>query len=106
MKGDLLMSVLLESLVKEVGYRFVLTAREQEIVYMLCTGQSNDEVARKLFISDKTVKNHLSKVFIKMRMNSRSEVLAYILKLSLEKTIDETAKWPQPKKQLQVAHSV
>ncbi|MDR6414888.1 LuxR C-terminal-related transcriptional regulator [Pseudarthrobacter sulfonivorans] len=53
-----------------------LTPREQEIVELLQSGQSNREVARSLSLSARTVEGHLYRIFAKLGVNSRAELLA------------------------------
>lgn len=54
-----------------------LTEREKEVLQCLVEGLSNKEIADKLFISDKTVKIHVSKIFKKLNVKSRSQVVIY-----------------------------
>ncbi|HAI20562.1 MAG TPA: DNA-binding response regulator, partial [Clostridiales bacterium UBA8153] len=49
-----------------------LTAREAEVLSLVAAGMSNGEIARALFISEKTVKNHLSRVFEKLGVSDRT----------------------------------
>jgi DNA-binding CsgD family transcriptional regulator len=51
-----------------------LTEREQAIADLVVEGLSNKQVAAKLFISEKTVENHLSKVYAKVGVRSRVEL--------------------------------
>ncbi len=48
-----------------------LTAREREIAYLASQGSSNKEISDVLFLSTRTVENHLSKVFVKLGVTSR-----------------------------------
>ena len=48
-----------------------LTKREVEILHLLAEGLSNKEIAFRLSISEKTVKNHLSSIFSKLQVNDR-----------------------------------
>lgn len=52
-----------------------LTERETQILQMLADGCSPAEVAERLFISPKTVRNHLTKVYDKLGVNSRSAAI-------------------------------
>lgn len=52
-----------------------LTAREQEIYGHLCNGRSNARIAGELRISEKTVRNHMSRVYQKLGVRSRAEAL-------------------------------
>jgi DNA-binding NarL/FixJ family response regulator len=60
-----------------------LTQREKEVLQCLVEGLSNKEIGEKLFISDKTVKIHVSKIFRKLNVNSRSQVVIYAVQNQL-----------------------
>ena len=53
-----------------------LTAREREVLNLLARGMSNREIAEQLVITNKTVKNHLSRIYEKIGAHSRSEAVA------------------------------
>jgi DNA-binding NarL/FixJ family response regulator len=53
-----------------------LTAREREILNLLARGRSNRDIAEELFITNKTVKNHLSRIYEKIGVHSRAEAMA------------------------------
>jgi DNA-binding NarL/FixJ family response regulator len=55
----------------------VLTAREIEVVSEIAQGASNRDIARKLVISENTVKNHVRNVLAKLHLRNRSEVVKY-----------------------------
>ncbi len=50
-----------------------LTDREIEVLKEVATGKRNREIAETLFISEKTVKNHLSNILAKLQVNDRTE---------------------------------
>lgn len=50
-----------------------LTAREIEVLKEVATGKRNREIAETLFISEKTVKNHISNILFKLQVNDRTE---------------------------------
>ncbi len=50
-----------------------LTKREVEVLRLVALGDSNRTIAEKLFISEKTVKNHLTSIFQKLRVNDRTQ---------------------------------
>lgn len=50
-----------------------LTDREREVLTEIGKGRRNKEIAELLFISEKTVKNHISNIFAKLEVNSRAE---------------------------------
>ncbi len=55
-----------------------LTRREAEIAVLVCAGASNAEIADKLFISEATVKKHMSNIFEKTKIRKREELAAYL----------------------------
>ncbi len=52
-----------------------LTRRERDVMLQLMEGLSNKEIAQKLVISERTVQTHLSNIFGKMDVNSRTEAV-------------------------------
>ncbi|MEU9173963.1 response regulator transcription factor [Streptomyces sp. NPDC048420] len=56
--------------------RFQLSAREAEIMDLIATGITNQQIAAACFISEKTVKNHINRIFAKLHSTSRSEAAA------------------------------
>jgi DNA-binding CsgD family transcriptional regulator len=56
-----------------------LTAREQEVVELLCHGLSNAEVAARLYVSPRTAEHHVSNILAKLGLRTRAEVPAYCL---------------------------
>ena len=64
-----------------------LTQRELEIVSYIACGQSNKEIAEKLFISEKTVKNHVSSILRKMELEDRTQVAVYACRRGLSDQI-------------------
>lgn len=53
-----------------------LSRREREILFWLCRGESNVEIAAALDISPHTVKNHLQRIFRKIGVNNRTQAAA------------------------------
>jgi len=60
-----------------------LTTREQEILRLLAEGLSSKEIAKKLFISPKTVENHRANIMNKLDLHSTLELVRYAAKLGL-----------------------
>ena len=54
-----------------------LTARELEVVRLVATGRTNRAIADELVISEKTVARHVSNIFAKLHVSSRSALTAY-----------------------------
>jgi len=54
-----------------------LTAREIEVLALVATGRTNRAIAKKLFISEKTVARHISNIFLKLDLSSRAAATAY-----------------------------
>ncbi len=63
--------------------KFGLTAREQEVLVLLVEGHSNPEIAARLFISQKTVRNHLTNVYSKLGVESRTAAATLALRRGL-----------------------
>jgi DNA-binding CsgD family transcriptional regulator len=63
-----------------VTRRVTLTRREQEVAALVAQGLTNRQIASELSISDYTVANHISKIFKKLNVNSRSQVTAWVVK--------------------------
>ena len=54
-----------------------LTVREREILDLVAGGSNNADIAAKLFISEKTVRNHLTAIFDKIGVTSRSQAIVF-----------------------------
>lgn len=60
-----------------------LTQRELEVLQLAAKGLSNKEIAHRLVISEKTVKNHTSNIFSKLQVNDRTQAILYGLRKGL-----------------------
>ncbi|HBR02326.1 MAG TPA: DNA-binding response regulator [Ruminiclostridium sp.] len=60
--------------------RNLLTERELEVLKLLSKGMLNKEIANDLFISEKTVKNHISSIFRKLDVQDRTQAAVYAIK--------------------------
>jgi len=60
-----------------------LTEREREVLLALTRGLSNSEIAAALFITEKTVKTHVSNILAKLNLPSRTQAALYALKNGL-----------------------
>lgn len=59
----------------QIGRDYKLTSRELEVTAALCKGMSNPQIAEALYISESTVKQHLSHVYKKMNVKNRYELI-------------------------------
>ncbi len=64
-------------------YRELLSNREYEVLTLLARGMSNKEIAEELYISEKTVKNHVSNILRKLDVNDRTQAVITALKQGL-----------------------
>lgn len=55
----------------------LLTSREREILMEISKGANNKKIAEKLFITENTVKKHISHIFQKLSVNNRTEIALY-----------------------------
>ncbi|MEV8534477.1 response regulator transcription factor [Streptomyces sp. NPDC051211] len=55
---------------------FGLSSREVEVMDLIASGMTNQQIAATCFISEKTVKNHINRIFAKLHSASRSEAIA------------------------------
>jgi len=61
-----------------------LTSREIEVLELIAEGMINKEIARKLYISEKTVKNHVSNIFKKLNVSDRTQAAIYAFKHNIK----------------------
>ena len=52
-----------------------LTEREEEVLSLVAQGKSNQEIARQLFVSLKTVRNHVSNILVKLQVADRAQAV-------------------------------
>jgi DNA-binding NarL/FixJ family response regulator len=58
---------------------FGLSSREVEVMDLIAAGMNNRQIAATCFISEKTVKNHINRIFAKLHSSTRSEAIAHWL---------------------------
>jgi DNA-binding NarL/FixJ family response regulator len=56
--------------------RYRLSTREAEIMDLIASGMTNQQIAATCFISEKTVKNHINRIFAKLQTTTRSQAAA------------------------------
>jgi DNA-binding NarL/FixJ family response regulator len=55
-----------------------LSVREKEVLNLIPKGYSNKDIAKALFISEKTVKTHLYNIYKKLGVNTRAKVISLL----------------------------
>jgi DNA-binding NarL/FixJ family response regulator len=63
-----------------------LTARENEVLRLVAKGYTYREIAEKLFISVKTVQNHVQNILTKLQLRRRYELMRYAIQKGLDRT--------------------
>ncbi len=58
----------------------ILTSREKEVLRLLALGLSNTQIGEKLFITKRTVQNHVSNIYRKTRLETRPEAILYAIR--------------------------
>ena len=69
-----------------------LSVREREVLLLAAQGLSSKEVARRLFISERTVQTHLASIYDKLGSRNKTEALLLALKygvVTLEELLEE-----------------
>lgn len=65
------------------GYPVTVTRREEEVLQAICDGCSTPEVASRLYLSQKTVKNHLASIYQKLDARDRTQAVLTALRLGI-----------------------
>ncbi len=65
--------------ITDVKGKILLTRREEEIVSLVADGLKNREIAQHLKLSEHTVKNHLFRIFERLGISSRAELILYLV---------------------------
>ena len=60
-----------------------LTGRESDILRLIAHGLSNKEIGGKLQLSEKTIKNHISRIFSKLNVQARTQAAVYAIKTGM-----------------------
>lgn len=65
------------------GVQSELSVRETEIIRLIAAGMSNKEISASLHLSEKTVKNHISRIFTKLNITARTQAAVHAIKTGL-----------------------
>lgn len=68
-----------------------LTPREQDVLDLLSGGETNEDIANRLFLAEKTVKTHLSSIFRKLHVSNRTQAATKALREGLVSRAGGTA---------------
>ncbi|MEI7577598.1 MAG: response regulator transcription factor [Armatimonadota bacterium] len=70
---------------KSIGEKLQLSAKELEVFSLISEGLSNAEISKLLFISESTVKTHVSNLLAKVGVESRSQLVVFAWKTGFER---------------------
>jgi NarL family two-component system response regulator LiaR len=62
------------------GTTGLLSERELDVVRLIALGMSNKQISSRLFLSRKTIKNHISRIFNKLNVNARTQAAIHAIK--------------------------
>lgn len=65
------------------GFPVGLTPREVEVLALIATGMTNTEIAECLFISPHTVKNHVTNIYKKLKVEDRTQIALWAIACGL-----------------------
>ncbi|MFC8560437.1 LuxR C-terminal-related transcriptional regulator [Peribacillus frigoritolerans] len=66
------------TLEKAIGKLGTFSKREHELLILLTQGETNQQISKKLFLSIGTVKNYISRIYKKLNVNNRPELMALL----------------------------
>ncbi len=75
--------ILIEAATRSSAPVFQLTDREREVLALMAEGMNNTEIAKRLVVSQSTIKSHVSSILSKLGVNSRTEAVAVALQKNL-----------------------
>ncbi len=73
-----LAGILLRERAKHDGVH--LSRREVDVAKLVAEGLSNKQIASRLLVSDKTVKNHVANIFAKLNVSARTQIAVYVIR--------------------------
>lgn len=82
--------------IQDRGLLSTLTNREMEVLACLTQGLNYKAIAKRLFVSDSTVKTHVNNIFTKLNVNDRTQAVLYGLKHGIGQIAEELFKASNP----------
>ena len=74
-----------------------LTPRERSVLELIGEGLTNRQIGERLFIAEKTVKNHVSTLFRKLGLKQRTAAAAYVARIHNSRLpVEQGQTWPPP----------
>ncbi|SET06413.1 response regulator receiver modulated diguanylate cyclase/phosphodiesterase with PAS/PAC sensor(s) [Oceanobacillus limi] len=68
---------------QKIQEQHAISSRELEVFDLILAGLSNKEISEKLYISEHTVKNHISRIFQKLNVNDRAQAMAMVYQICI-----------------------
>ena len=78
------LAAVMQAVVESRAAAEVLSVRQRVIVWLLCQGLSNREIADRLFICEQTVKSHLHHIFKKVGVSNRLQLVQYAIRSNIQ----------------------
>ncbi|MCR2821280.1 EAL domain-containing protein [Lederbergia panacisoli] len=75
---------ILQDSLNRIKEQYSISSREMDVFELILNGLGNKEIAVKLFISEHTVKNHITRIFQKLKVNDRLQAMAMVYQLHIE----------------------
>jgi diguanylate cyclase (GGDEF)-like protein/PAS domain S-box-containing protein len=77
---------ILQAAVLRTREQYAISARETEVFELIIEGLTNKEISDRLFISEHTVKNHITHIFQKMNVSDRMQAMSHIYQACMEES--------------------
>ncbi|WP_067728936.1 EAL domain-containing protein [Oceanobacillus damuensis] len=74
---------IIKTALDQIREQFLISSRELDVFEQLLAGLSNKEISENLFISEHTVKNHISRIFQKLHVNDRAQAMAMVYQICI-----------------------
>lgn len=75
---------ILNAALDQLKEAYLISTREMDVFRLIVNGLSNKEISNQLFISEHTVKNHITRIFQKLAVNDRLQAMAKVYKTCIE----------------------